>query len=110
MDGRGRPSLTGQSSLRGLSSAHCYGGLAYTHVLHAHRRIPFEHLFVGVFGLVSRRVPVEGVEHTGFWVFLTIDWKDVMHKARGRTTYERYVFQSLFQVVEQWNRNFEDAV
>src|SRR5271157_1067386 len=59
------------------------GSLSDAHVFHAHRCIPFEHLFVSVLGLILGRIPVEGVEHAGFRIFLPVHRKHVMNNARG---------------------------
>src|ERR1039457_6755962 len=87
-----------------------YGDLAHAHVFHAHRCIPFEHLLVGVLGLILRRIPVEGVEHAGFRIFLAVHGKYVMNDARGGTAYQGHALQDLLQIVEERDRNFQNAV
>src|SRR5208282_1422917 len=86
------------------------GDLAHAHVFHSHRRIPFEHLLVGVLGLIFWRIPVEGVEHASFRILLPVHRKHVVNNARGWTAYQGYVLQPSLQIVEERDRNFQYAV
>src|SRR4029077_9026404 len=64
----------------------------------------------GVLGLILRRIPVEGVEHACFRIFLAIHREHVMNQTRCRTAYQRHALQSLLKVVEERDRNFQNAV
>src|SRR5260370_10789040 len=109
VDGEGARRSTDSSFSWRLAATHGDGELANAHVLHTHRSIPFEHLLVGMLGLILRRIPVEGVEHAGFPIFLAVHPEHVMDKTRGWTTYQGHALQCLLKVVEERDRNFQNA-
>src|SRR5580698_1153230 len=104
-----RRSIDSLSSRR-FTTTDGYGNLTDTHVFHAHRGIPFEHLLIGVFRLILRRIPIEGVEHASLRTLLAIYGKHVMNRAGDGRSDQRNTLQSLVQVVEERDRNFQNAV
>src|SRR5208282_239176 len=56
------------------------------------------------------RIPVEGVEHASFRILLPVHRKHVVNNARGWTAYQGYVLQPSLQIVEERDRNFQNAV
>ena len=84
--------------------------LSNVHVFHAHRFIPAENLLVGVFRLILRRIPVEGIEHPGFRGLLPVHRKNMMNQPSDRTDQPTALSSEPWLVVEDRHRNFEDAV
>src|SRR5208282_693675 len=95
---------------RWFSPSNRNGEFPDSHVFHSHGFVPAENLLISMLRLILRRVPIEGVEHPGFWILLSIHRKNMMHQACRRTSHQRHFLQNLLRVVENRHRYFQNAV
>ena len=93
-----------------LAAANRNRKLTNTHIFHAHRFVPAKHLFIGVFGLILRGIPVKSIKHPSFRIGMPVHWKHMMDRARNRRSQQWHFSQSTPQVIKTRHRDLKHLV
>lgn len=79
-------------------------------VFHPAALKPAEDLFVRVFGLIARRIPVKCVEHARFRIGLSIYRKYVVHSARYGVSDQRNASEPTVEVIKRGNCDLQNTM
>src|ERR1700690_177746 len=71
---------------------------------------PSEDLLVGMLRLIFRRIPIQSIQHSDFWISTSTHGEDVSNNAGQRSANQRDSAKTAVKPVQAWNRHPQEVV